>query len=195
MFTSSTKREIRHFHVVVVQWRQRNVPKSVMDVQSCCTYSCFAVLADVAFSSSITLSNISKFFWSWILKNASKYGKGKESRLGFTCSTKIEFRHSHVVVVQWRQRNVHKKRDARVKLLLNLLRTLRSNDADSNDNVKKTIGLISKTTTSFLHDYDVKMPNFAFYGGRKQATTKFYFSFWAWIWSYSFRRVCLHLTK
>ena len=35
----------------------------------------------------------------------------------------------------------------------------------------------------FLHDYDVKMPNFAFYGGRKQAKTKFYFSFWAWIWS------------
>ena len=72
--------------------------------------------------------------------------------------------------------------------------TLRSNDADDNENVKKTIGLISKTTTSqvyhaflyisfpFLHDYDVKMPNFAFYGGRKQATTKFYFSFWAWIW-------------
>ena len=33
----------------------------------------------------------------------------------------------------------------------------------------------------FLHDYDVKMPNLAFYGGRKQATTKL--SFWAWIWS------------
>ena len=28
-----------------------------------------------------------------------------------------------------------------------------------------------------LHDYDVKMPYFAFYGGRKQATTKFYSSF------------------
>ena len=27
------------------------------------------------------------------------------------------------------------------------------------------------------------MPNFAFYGGHKQATTKFYFSFWAWPWS------------
>ena len=25
-----------------------------------------------------------------------------------------------------------------------------------------------------LHDYDVKMPNFTFYGGRKQATTKFF---------------------
>ena len=63
-----------------------------------------------------------------------------------------------------------------------LLGTLRSNDADDNENVKKTIGLISKTAIShvhhtflyisfpFLHDCDVKMPNFAFYGGRKQAT-------------------------
>ena len=70
-----------------------------------------------------------------------------------------------------------------------LLGTLRSNDADDNENVKKTIGLISKTAIShvhhtflyisfpFLHDCDVKMPNFAFYAGRKQATTKFYFSF------------------
>ena len=36
-FTSSTKRENRHFRVVVVQWRQRNVNwKRVMHVQSCC---------------------------------------------------------------------------------------------------------------------------------------------------------------
>ena len=76
-----------------------------------------------------------------------------------------------------------------VRCLGSLIGTLRSNDADDNENVKKTIGLISKTTTShvhhtflyisfpFLHDYDVKVPNFAFYGGRKQATTKFYFPF------------------
>ena len=37
VFTSSTKREIRQFHVVVVQRRQRNVQKSMMHVQSCCT--------------------------------------------------------------------------------------------------------------------------------------------------------------
>ena len=47
MFPSSTKREIRHFHVVVVQWRQRNVQKSVIHVQSCCfanpAYGIFAV--------------------------------------------------------------------------------------------------------------------------------------------------------
>ena len=37
-FPSSTKREIRHFHVVVVKRRLRNVQKikSVMHVQSCC---------------------------------------------------------------------------------------------------------------------------------------------------------------
>ena len=35
VFPSSTKREIRRFHVVVVQRRQRNVQKSLMHVQSC----------------------------------------------------------------------------------------------------------------------------------------------------------------
>ena len=52
--------------------------------------------------------------------------------------------------------------------------TTRSNDADGNKNDKKTKYLISKTTTLhvhhaflyisflFLHDFDVKMPNFAF---------------------------------
>ena len=76
-----------------------------------------------------------------------------------------------------------------------LIGTLRSNDADGKENVRKTIGFISKTTTlhehhaffctflcPFLHDYDVKMPNFAFYRVRKQATAKFYFSFRTWIW-------------
>ena len=54
---------------------------------------------------------------------------------------------------------------------------------------KKAIGLISKTTTLHvhhtcsyitlpsLHHYDVIMPNFTFYGERKQATMNFSFSF------------------
>ena len=33
----------------------------------------------------------------------------------------------------------------------------------------------------FLHEYDVKMPNFMFYKGRKQSTTKFSISFLTWI--------------
>ena len=36
LFTSSIKRQIRHFHVVVVQKQERNVEKSVMHVRSCC---------------------------------------------------------------------------------------------------------------------------------------------------------------
>ena len=63
-----------------------------------------------------------------------------------------------------------------------------SND-DGSENVKKAIGLLSKKATlhvdqGFLYislpplpDYTVKMPNFTFYGGRKQATTDFSFSF------------------
>ena len=66
------------------------------------------------------------------------------------------------------------------------LGSLRSNDADGNEYVKKTIGLISKTTTlhvhPLLHDYDVNMPDFAFYGGRKRATMKLYFSYCTLIW-------------
>ena len=52
VFPSSTKREISHFHVVIVQRRLRTVQKSVMYVQSCCfankSYRLFAVLVAVA---------------------------------------------------------------------------------------------------------------------------------------------------
>ena len=58
-----------------------------------------------------------------------------------------------------------------------------NDDGDGIENVKKAIGLLRKTTTlrvhhaflyislPSLHDYDVKMPNCMFHGGRKQATT------------------------
>ena len=36
LFASSIKREIKHFHVVVMQQRQRNVQKSVKHVQTDC---------------------------------------------------------------------------------------------------------------------------------------------------------------
>ena len=46
VFTPSTKREIRQFHVVVVQRRQRKVQKSVTHVQSA-SYCFFVVLVAV----------------------------------------------------------------------------------------------------------------------------------------------------
>ena len=80
----------------------------------------------------------------------------------FPSSTKREFRHFHVVVGQRRQRNVQKKRDARAKLLFcrsrcrrcrrclsSLLVTLRSNYADGNENVEKTIRFYIKQNNNF----------------------------------------------
>ena len=63
--------------------------------------------------------------------------------------------------------------------------TLRSHDGDGNENFRKAIGLISKTrilhvhhaflyiSLPALHDCDVKLPKFTFYGESKQTTTKF----------------------
>ena len=74
------------------------------------------------------------------------------------------------------------------------LGTVRCHDGDDNENVKKAIGWISKTTTLHVHlaflfislpslrDYDEKMPKFTFYRGREQATAKFSVSFWTWTW-------------
>ena len=43
VFPSSTKHEIRHFHVVVMQRLQSNVQKSLMHMQSCC-FGCLNLL-------------------------------------------------------------------------------------------------------------------------------------------------------
>ena len=67
--------------------------------------------------------------------------------------------------------------------------TLRSDDGDGNEYVKKEIGVMTKTTTLRLHhafllmslpslrDYDVKMPDFTFYRGSTKETAKFPLSF------------------
>ena len=74
------------------------------------------------------------------------------------------------------------------------LGTLRSDDGDGNEDVKKAISSITKITILHvhhallyislpsLHDYDVSMPNFTFYKGCTQATTKFPLYFRTWIW-------------
>ena len=60
-----------------------------------------------------------------------------------------------------------------------------NDDGDGNENVKKAIGLLRKAISlhvhhaflyislPLLHDYDVKMPSFTFYGGRKQVRQTF----------------------
>ena len=64
-----------------------------------------------------------------------------------------------------------------------------NHDGDGNENAEKSNGFV-KPNNNFarasrlfvhffasLHDYNVKMPDFTLYGGRKQATTNFSFSF------------------
>ena len=82
VFPSSTKREFRHFHVVVVQRRQRNVQKSVMHVQSCCfanqTY-CFLPFSLPSASSLLKLPNQPRpqgaFPWLWG-RGKAPWGRG-----------------------------------------------------------------------------------------------------------------------
>ena len=62
-------------------------------------------------------------------------------------------------------------------------------DGDGNENVKNAVGLLSKTTSLhmhhaflyisllLLHDYNLKMLSFTFYGGRKTSDDKLFFLF------------------
>ena len=63
MFTSSTKREIFHFHVVVVQRRQRNVPKA------CCTCKVFVLPIEPIAASPLSFLRLfiiqGPFTWKW----------------------------------------------------------------------------------------------------------------------------------
>jgi len=63
---------------------------------------------------------------------------------------------------EWLIENVNKQTEA---FQDSRLGTLKSYDGVGNENMKTT-----------LHDYDVKMPSFTFYGVRKQSKTKFSFS-------------------
>ena len=54
-----------------------------------------------------------------------------------------------------------------------------NDDGHGNEDVEKAIGVHHAFLYIFLpslHDYDMKMPNWKFYGGRKQATTNLFFS-------------------
>ena len=74
--------------------------------------------------------------------------------------------------------------------------SLSNDDSDGNEDVRKAIGLISKTTTLHvhhallyislpsLHDYNVKVLNFTICQGREHKTTTFFFSSWTLIQSF-----------
>ena len=90
-----------------------------------------------------------------------------------------------------------------------IIGSLSNDDADGNENGKKGIGLISKTTTLHVHhaflyislpslpDYNVKVPEFTFCRGREHKTTTF-FSFpqlWYSPLEFNSKSICQQLTK
>ena len=88
MFKSSTKREIRQFHVVVEQRRQGNVQKSVMHVQSFCfvnlNSSVFLPLSWPLPSSLLKLPSIKS-------QMTSKFGKTEEVAQGPQAAVSLVF--------------------------------------------------------------------------------------------------------
>ena len=71
----------------------------------------FQSLSWLDYSNSLTLSNASEIFWNWISINHIQVQKRKKilSLLVYVLHETCEIRHFHVVVVQWRQRNICKK--------------------------------------------------------------------------------------
>ena len=98
VFTSSTKREIGHFHVVIVQWRPKkktkiNRHKSVMYEQSCC----FIASLPFRLPSPSSLLKLPTIFWFILATQArnnffcflrfSPYAKWSRERLKYITMT------------------------------------------------------------------------------------------------------------
>ena len=92
-FTSSTKCEVRDFHVVVVHWRQRNVQKSVMHVQGCCfsnlTFFFFLPLTTTPASSPVTGDHILGGIFELIIKDSGDEGIIPLSRFWLVSSSRV----------------------------------------------------------------------------------------------------------
>ena len=132
LFTSSIKREINHFPVVVVHWRRRNVQKSVMHVQSSC---CFANLNLLLFWRSRCRRR------RGILKSLiiTRHAQSSFWFLVFCYFGRLRYKMD---TVNYWPRLTHKA--LRVSIVLG---SFSINEGDSNENGKNAIGLISIATT------------------------------------------------
>ena len=136
LFTSSIKREINHFPIVVVHWRRRNVQKSVMHVQSSC---CFANLNLLLFWRSRCRRR------RGILKSLiiTRHAQSSFWFLVFCYFGRLRYKMD---TVNYWPRLTHK--ELRVSIVLG---SFSINEGDSNENGKNAIGLISTATTLHVH--------------------------------------------
>ena len=104
------------------------------------------------------------------LLQARRYATKGEKPLRATVCFSIEHACPRDTCVKWQHLLLFRRKH------FGNIRNLNIQRQDDNENVNKTVGLISKTTTlqvhhpflsislPFLYDYDVKMPTFVFYG-------------------------------
>ena len=75
-FTSSIKGEIKQFHVVVVQRRQRNGQKSVMHVQSCCfAYLNYCFFFAVLVVATVVVAQAPSYYYCQRVRQAKTRGR------------------------------------------------------------------------------------------------------------------------
>ena len=118
-------------------------------------------LSSASNSTAVPMNSCFHFFLSFFVL---PWGQSDDWR---TVTSMFRVRSNRYFKIQWRGRQEHKKTKRSYKQ-------------------KQNFALASRLLVHFLpflHDYDVKLPNFAFYGLSKQATTKFDFSLWSWKWS------------
>ena len=118
-------------------------------------------LSSASNSTAVPMNSCFHFFLSFFVL---PWGQSDDWR---TVTSMFRVRSNRYFEIQWRGRQERKKTKSLYKQ-------------------KQNFALASRLLVHFLpflHDYDVKLPNFAFYGLCKQATTKFYFSFWTCKWS------------
>ena len=147
------------------------------------------------------MSNVGEISWGL---HSSLERERKIRRRLFASSIKHEIRHFHVEFVQWRPRIVQKSvLHVQSCFLLNqpiecfhmtsrrpywCPKTMkRQRERHTSNRFNKENNNFARASHSFVHFFDVfarlwrEMPNFMFYGGRTQATTKFSFYFLTWI--------------
>ena len=222
MFTFSTKREIRHFHVVFVQWQQRNVQKwregtckvsfgslnllrfcrsliKKMDltkirrwrqkqrqkamglVSKTTTLHVHHAFLFISFRSLHNYDQILSFFLR--TRTARRLILPSLSELGVAPSLQFQPKFPSLkgcgvycsVTFSWTSPLVDRK-------VPNSLRRRQQRERQNSERfIKQTTSLqvhhaFLYISLPLLQEYDGKLPNFTFYGGRKQATTKFSFS-------------------
>ena len=110
LFTSPTKRAIRHFHVVVVQWQQRNVQKSSSRCRRRRRRRCLSSLigktqmknlADFCVRYKLIMFSFYRARNVTVMCKVFKTRDQGEARTPNSCLQRLPWSHGHLLQVEW----------------------------------------------------------------------------------------------